>query len=194
MTSDPLSAEKLEMVWGQLSYQVGGAGKPLLVIHGLDQAAEFAGPLSNCCRVLLPSLPGFGESTEMAGEHTNNKLAWALLKFADALKLEQFDLLACGLGSAVGAEMIRRRPAAIHKLVLVEPYAQVKLFETLPGVMWIKHFLGQAAFSPRAGREWLLDSARYDVRKSLGARLQTALVISERTGELVKPVCEFVSE
>jgi len=100
---------------------------PLLALHGwLDNAASFArlAPLlAENRRIIALDLPGHGHSAHLpGGVHRYNNLDQVdhILDFADALKLERFDLLGHSLGAGIASLTAAAAPARIGKLLLIE--------------------------------------------------------------------------
>jgi len=115
--------------FGELAaLQWGDAGAPpLLALHGwLDNAASFArlAPLLAAHRrVIALDLPGHGHSAHLpTSVHRYNNLDQVdhVLDFADALKLERFDLLGHSLGAGIASLTAAAAPARIGKLALIE--------------------------------------------------------------------------
>ncbi|HJU27052.1 MAG TPA: alpha/beta hydrolase [Rhodanobacteraceae bacterium] len=115
--------------FGELAaMQWGDAGAPpLLALHGwLDNAASFARQaplLAVQRRVIALDLPGHGHSAHLpAGVHRYNNLDQVdhVLDFADALKLERFDLLGHSLGAGIASLTAAAAPARAGKLALIE--------------------------------------------------------------------------
>lgn len=86
--------------------------------HGLDLIAK---KLENY-RVIVPDLPGFGQSKPLDDTHSvDNYVKW-LKKFIDGLELgEQPVLLGHSFGSIIASRYAKLFPATIKKLILVNP-------------------------------------------------------------------------
>ena len=100
---------------------------PLLALHGwLDSAASFTrlAPLLAAHRRLIAlDLPGHGHSAHLpTSVHRYNNLDQVdhVLDFADALKLDRFDLLGHSLGAGIASITAAAAPARIGKLLLIE--------------------------------------------------------------------------
>ncbi|MBV9323947.1 MAG: alpha/beta hydrolase [Chloroflexi bacterium] len=101
------------------------AAPPLVFLHGLAGLLDddtFVNLLAERYHVIAPELPGYGGSE---GE----TLLEDMLDFAlhgwdviDELQLERPTLVGHSLGGMIAAEMACLAPAAIHKLVLVNPF------------------------------------------------------------------------
>jgi pimeloyl-ACP methyl ester carboxylesterase len=101
----------------------GGRGKPLLVLHGelgvpgwLD---SFAG-LAEHSDVIVPSLPGYGQSTRpdwIMGVH--DLAAWVTWFARDLDIRTPVKVMGCSLGGWIAAEIAVVAPQFVEKLVLV---------------------------------------------------------------------------
>jgi len=104
-------------------YFTGGAGEPLVIIHGgsggasawLDNIRE----LSANYTVYIPDLPGFGQSQPLAGDYYIPELTEFLDRFSHSLGLTRFHLVGHSLGGSIALHYALRFPHRIKKLVLV---------------------------------------------------------------------------
>lgn len=113
--------EMAALAWGDAD------APPLLALHGwLDNAASFArlAPLlANERRVIALDLPGHGHSAHLPTGHLryhNADQVDHVLDFADALRLERFDLLGHSLGAGVASLLAAAAPSRIKHLLLIE--------------------------------------------------------------------------
>jgi pimeloyl-ACP methyl ester carboxylesterase len=108
-----------------LRYLIGGAGPPLLLCHGwLGSAENFTTWFDGVGRhrtVIVPDLPGCGDSPALSGRHTCAALARSLKPLIDALELDRFDLGGLCLGSGVAFEALARWPERVDRLILHTP-------------------------------------------------------------------------
>lgn len=102
-----------------------GEGKPLLLCHGfLSSAEEFGGRFSALAahrRLIIPDLPGSGESAPLAGRHTADALAASLEAVLEQLGVDEFDLAGLCLGACVASALARRCDTRVGRLVLHTP-------------------------------------------------------------------------
>jgi pimeloyl-ACP methyl ester carboxylesterase len=101
----------------------GGAGQPLLVLHGgegLQPTAPFLRRLAETCRVIAPSHPGFGRSSLPAAFDTTDDLAYFYLDLLDELSLTNVVLMGFSFGGWVAAEMAVKCCHRLAGLVLVD--------------------------------------------------------------------------
>jgi pimeloyl-ACP methyl ester carboxylesterase len=71
--------------------------------------------------MIIPDLPGFGETPALAGRHTVEAMARFLSAFATAIDLEIYDLGGLCLGGTVAIELARIDPGRVRQLVLHTP-------------------------------------------------------------------------
>jgi len=106
-------------------YLVVGEGPPMLLIHGWIGSAEnfhkWMPALAGRRQMIIPDLPGFGETPPLAGEHTIASIATFVEAFASAVELRLFDLGGLCLGATVALELARRDPERVRQLVLHTP-------------------------------------------------------------------------
>ncbi len=86
--------------------------------HGLDLIAKNL----NGFRIIVPDLPGFGESKPLKNEHSiGNYVKW-LKKFMSELNLDEPPiLLGHSFGSIIVSYFAKEYPKSIKKLILVNP-------------------------------------------------------------------------
>jgi len=101
----------------------GGAGRPLLFLHGAGGAGAwlpFHGLLADAgFEVLAPDHPGFGLSGEMEHIESMDDLVYHYLALLDQLGLEQVDVVGTSLGGWLAAELAVHSPHRIGRLVLL---------------------------------------------------------------------------
>jgi pimeloyl-ACP methyl ester carboxylesterase len=120
----PFESGTVEADGFTVRYEVAGVGDPLVVIHGAGGLNITLGLqlLAESRRVFLLELPGFGD---VANERTHTALDMAktVLAVADALGLEQFDLLGTSMGGVVASWVATEAPGRVRRLVLEAPAA-----------------------------------------------------------------------
>lgn len=104
---------------------ITGEGRPLLLCHGfLSSAEEFGGrfqDLGSERRLIIPDLPGSGESPRLPGKLTVSALAAALEQLLEALDIDDFDLAGLCLGASVASALAARCGARVGHLILHTP-------------------------------------------------------------------------
>jgi 3-oxoadipate enol-lactonase len=116
--------ETRELLWRAtpLRYAVGGAGAPLVLVHGLGGAAAnwrlLAPGLARTHRVVVPELPGHGGSAPLPATPHVDALADAVLAILDAEGALPAPWVGHSLGGLVGLRAAVRRPEAVSGIVL----------------------------------------------------------------------------
>lgn len=112
-----------------LRVRVGGAGPPLLLLHGYPEThlmwGPVAGALAERFTVVAPDLRGYGESSQpetVPGHETYGKRAMAgdgvgLMRY---LGFERFDVAGHDRGGRVGYRMALDHPEAVRRLTVMD--------------------------------------------------------------------------
>lgn len=130
----PPLAEGVEECWTEVDrarvrYLRAGTGPPLILLHGLmgySFSWRYAMPaLASLRTSYAPDLPGAGFSDRPKIDHSMRATALRVVKFADHLGLESFDLLGTSRGGAVAmcaaAECLQHARPRVRSLILVAP-------------------------------------------------------------------------
>jgi pimeloyl-ACP methyl ester carboxylesterase len=103
-------------------YLVGGAGPPLVLVHGLGGLATnwrlVAPALAAERRVILPELPGHGGSAPLRGAATIDPFAEAALAVAEAERGSPAPWVGHSLGGLIALRAAARRPDAVSGVVV----------------------------------------------------------------------------
>lgn len=107
------------------SYLVGGRGDPVLFVHGYGADKYRFGPvvpsLTRFYRVVVPDLPGFGESTKQAAlPYDITSQTERLANFIDAIGLRRFHLAGVSMGGYIAALYAADHPQRLLSLALVD--------------------------------------------------------------------------
>ena len=100
----------------------GGTGRPLLMLHGDSDAGIWCPAMTDLTArrdVLVPVHPGYGGSDTPAWLDTIADLANFYLDLMDQLELSSVDLVGCGLGGWIAAELAVRNTRRLASLTLV---------------------------------------------------------------------------
>ncbi|MGR8921738.1 MAG: alpha/beta fold hydrolase [Gammaproteobacteria bacterium] len=121
-----LTLRQVEVDGHTVPYLEGGAGAPLLLLHGFgankDNWTMIAPHLTRHFRVIAPDLPGFGDASRL--EHASYGLDEQLERigaFARALGLERFHLAGNSMGGYLAAMYARRHGEQVESLWLLAP-------------------------------------------------------------------------
>src|SRR3954452_260698 len=109
----------------RIRYCEAGQGAPLVHLHGagglrLNAAHDL---LATRYRVIAIEMPGFGQSAENTRTRTMPELAATIVKAADALGLDRFDLMGTSFGGKAALWLAVRHPERVRALVLEAPAA-----------------------------------------------------------------------
>jgi pimeloyl-ACP methyl ester carboxylesterase len=116
--------ETRQLVWRAtpLRYAVGGAGAPLVLVHGLGGAASnwrlLAPLLARTRRVVVPELPGHGGSAPLPATPHVDALADAVLAVLETEAALPAPWIGHSLGGLVALRAAVRRPEAVTGIVL----------------------------------------------------------------------------
>ncbi len=119
--------ETVHTAGGDWSYYIGGSGPSIVLLHGFgtDKTAwlEVAAPLTAHFQVIIPDLPGWGESAvDPAADQTIEAQAVRLDDFMRALDVRNAVLVGHGTGAAVAAVYAAEHPDRIRELALLDAY------------------------------------------------------------------------
>lgn len=123
-TSAGLSAHQVDAAGHRIHYLEGGAGIPLVLLHGIfaekDHWVDFARPLTPHWRVLAPDLPGFGAS----GRDPQARYDYAtqverLRAWLDALGLQRVHLAGNSMGGTLAAQFAQRYPQRVASVAFI---------------------------------------------------------------------------
>lgn len=109
----------------RLHFLAGGAGRPVVLIHGLggradDWAAVMPRLLAAGFSVYAPDLLGHGTSDKPDVDYSIALQAEMVRQFLDERKLEQVDLLGWSMGGWVALKLAAEQPRRVRTLTLVD--------------------------------------------------------------------------
>ena len=110
----------------RIPYLEGGRGEPLLLLHGFgankDHWTMIAPRLTRDFRVIVPDLPGFGDSTrDWNARYGVDEQVARIAAFAAALGLDSFHLGGNSMGGYLATLFAARHPQAVKSLWLLAP-------------------------------------------------------------------------
>ena len=109
------------------SYYEGGDGPAIVLLHGFgaDKTVwlDVAGQLTAHFHLVIPDLPGWGESSRAAAaDYSIEAQAERLHAFVQAIGVRDFVLVGHGTGAAVAALYAAGYPQAVRELALLDAY------------------------------------------------------------------------
>ena len=109
-----------------------GRGRPVLLLHGLGATkiswVPLLGPLSDRHQLVVPDLPGHGESEKPRVDYTPRFYARVVRHLMDELEIERALVVGNSMGGRVALELALRSPNRVAALALLDP--------AVPGLRW----------------------------------------------------------
>lgn len=122
-----LSGIESRYVWlgsYRIHYFVGGAGEPLVLVHGLGgRALDFAPimpALARQHRVFALDLLGYAESERPDVDYSLTLQTGILRQFLDSQRLTRFDLAGWSMGGWIALQFASQSPDRVRRLVLLD--------------------------------------------------------------------------
>jgi pimeloyl-ACP methyl ester carboxylesterase len=156
-----LEAERLSLRGVDLQILRGGAGPPLLLLHGLapvEPDAPVLELLAAHAEILAPTHPGFGHAPRPDDFETVYDLVRLYLDVLDHLAYAKVTLMGLSFGGWLAAEIAATCPHRLDKLVLVgavgikvsdrETPDILDLFNTAPAVVERRRWHDPAKWAP----------------------------------------------
>lgn len=125
----PVSSRVVTVEQRQIFLLECGTGPAVLMLHGggpgasgLSNYARNVGALSRHFRLLVPDMPGYGQSTKGLDQADPfGDLARSMVGLLDALGVAQAHVIGNSLGGACGLRMALDQPERVDRLVLMGP-------------------------------------------------------------------------
>jgi pimeloyl-ACP methyl ester carboxylesterase len=112
---------EVKLSCGLIRYFDSGQGFPLLLVHGfpLDHSMwqHQLEPLSKSFRLIVPDLPGFGQSLRTQPIVSVKIFADELVELLDFLKLKQVNFCGLSMGGYIGWQFWRYYPERLNRLI-----------------------------------------------------------------------------
>ena len=146
---------------GKIFARAGGAGPPLMLIHGYAQTNvmwhKVAAELAKHFALVIPDLPGYGWSAvpDAAPDHapyTKRAMAAAMVEVMEALGHVRFALAGHDRGGRVSYRLALDHPGRLEKLATLDIVPTYAMFmdtnRKVAGAYWHWYFLSQPAPFP----------------------------------------------
>jgi pimeloyl-ACP methyl ester carboxylesterase len=123
----PRDLEHVEVQVGKhvLSCFDVGEGPPVLLLHGMGATKlswmPLLAPLAERCRVIVPDLPGHGESAKPRASYGPRFYAGVVRRLLDEAGVGRAVLIGNSLGGRIALEVAARSPGRVRALVLLAP-------------------------------------------------------------------------
>ena len=144
----------------RLHYRIGGAGFPVVLLHGFAETGEMWDPvlpsLAASHTVIVPDLRGAGASSKPDGGYDKTTMAQDIRALLDSLSVDKATIVGHDIGLMVAYAYAAQYPGQTESLVLMDAF--------LPGIgnwkamwllrdLWHFHFYGEVPLALVAGRE-----------------------------------------
>lgn len=115
---------------------IGGAGPPLLLVHGAPQSGimwrHIAPKLAERVTLIIPDLRGYGRSDKpQLGDYSKRRMALDLIGVMDALGHREFLLAGHDRGARVSRRLAKDHPAHVQKLAILDIVPTAYIFANL---------------------------------------------------------------
>ncbi len=105
----------------QMYYEIHGAGRPLVLLHGAYMNAEHFGPLiaalAGSHQVIVPEMQNHGRTADVDRPITYEQMADDTAELISQLGLERPDVMGYSMGAGIGLQLAIRHPGALRRLV-----------------------------------------------------------------------------
>jgi pimeloyl-ACP methyl ester carboxylesterase len=121
-----LDAKTLQVGETRFHYYEGGTGRDLILIHGFGDSkvsfVQMVSKLKGHYHVILPDVPGFGESEKVPGQnHSIGKQMERIYQFTEALGIKKAAWAGNSMGGHIAAAMAIHHPEKVQKLMVLSP-------------------------------------------------------------------------
>lgn len=133
----PYEIKQLQIEGRNVKYFDVGKGMPLIALHGWISGKEIYIPmidfLKEHYRIIVPDLPGFGETDPLDPIHTLSAYNEFMEKFTEALNLKKYYMIGTSIGGTIIFLHAHKNPDKVLKLVLNAPFYNTPQFPKLTG-------------------------------------------------------------
>jgi pimeloyl-ACP methyl ester carboxylesterase len=162
-----------------LYYEVHGAGRPLILLHGGLMSGETFGPvlplLAERHQVVAVDLQGHGRTADIDRPIDTRLMADDIAALIDHLGLDKPDVVGYSLGGGVALHTAARYPAKVRRLVLVS--ANVRR-DAIPPEM-----LAQQGQVNSAAAEFMKDTPMYQLYQRVAPRPEDFPRLLDKIGQ-----------
>lgn len=177
-------------------YYEAGAGEPLVMIHGggpgangLSNYSKNIAALAQTRRVIVPDLPGFGNSEPApAPGGLFDAMAGSVQALLDHLKIDKASFVGNSLGGGTALQVALNQPDRVDRLVLMGAGGSLPIFSPFPteGLFRMLHFYdGEAPTRERMRR--VLELLVYDQSMITEELIDIRLEAATRPAAMTKP-------
>jgi pimeloyl-ACP methyl ester carboxylesterase len=170
-----------------LYYEIHGAGRPLVLLHGGLGSGEMFGPvmpqLTEHHQVIAPDLQGHGRTADIDRPLDIRLMADDIAALIDHLGLDKPDVVGYSLGGGVAFQVAVRHPDKVRRLVLVS--ANIRR-DAIPAEM-----LAQQGQVSGAAVDFLKDTPMYQLYQRVAPRPEDFPRLLDKIGESMSKDFDF---
>ena len=144
-----------------------GSGNPLVLVHGFLGSSEMWSPqikfFKDNFRVIVPALPGFGKSNNIASCDSIECMAKAILSLLEKKEIKSFNLLGHSMGGMIVQEMTKLVNEKVLKLICYGTGPRGNMpgrFETIDQSREKLKIDGLEITSKRIAKTWFIEEER----------------------------------
>jgi pimeloyl-ACP methyl ester carboxylesterase len=171
----------------KLYYEINGAGRPLVLLHGGLGAIEMFGPnlpaLAKGRQVIAVDLQGHGRTADIDRPINVELMGDDIAALIKRLGLQDADVMGYSLGGGVALHTAIRHPEVVRKLVLVS--TPIKRSAFYPDILAQQSQVGPAA------AEAMKQTPMYQLYSSLAPRPADWPILLGKMGEAMKKDFDF---
>jgi pimeloyl-ACP methyl ester carboxylesterase len=166
----------------KLYYEIHGAGRPLVLLHGGLGAIEMFGPnlpaLAKGRQVIAVDLQGHGRTADIDRPFSVDLMADDIAALIKHLRLERADIMGYSFGGGVALQTAIRHPEVVGKLVIVStPFRRNGFYPDI---------LAQQAQVTAAAAEAMKQTPMYQLYSSIAPRPEDWPRLLGKIGETMK--------
>lgn len=173
-----------------LYYEVHGAGRPLILLHGGLGSGEMFGPvlpaLADHHQVILVDLQGHGRTADIDRPLDMRLMADDIAALIDHLGLDRPDLLGYSLGGGVALQTASKYPGKVGRLVMVS--ANIR-----PDAVYADMRQQQGQVSAAAA-EFMKDTPMYELYQRVAPRPEDFPRLLDKIGAAMAKDFDFTEE
>jgi pimeloyl-ACP methyl ester carboxylesterase len=170
-----------------LYYEIHGAGRPLVLLHGGLGSGEMFGPvmpkLTEHHQVIAPDLQGHGRTADIDRPLDIRLMADDIAALIDHLGLDKPDVVGYSLGGGVAFQVAVRHPDKVRRLVLVS--ANIKR-DAIPAEM-----LAQQGQVSGSAVDFMKDTPMYQLYQRVAPRPEDFPRLLDKIGESMSKDFDF---
>jgi pimeloyl-ACP methyl ester carboxylesterase len=166
----------------KLYYELHGAGRPLVLLHGGLGAIEMFGPnlplLAKGRQVIAVDLQGHGRTVDIDRPLSLEAMADDVAALLQHLKIERADVMGYSLGGGVAMQVAIRHPQVVNKLVVVSTLIRRSGF--YPEILAMQGQVNAAA------AEHMKQTPMYQLYSAIAPRPQDFPRLLQKIGDFMK--------